>query len=46
MADQECDHDFEREIIEYYFHCGYESKVILDFLTVHHEINMSLSSLK
>lgn len=36
----------EREIIEYYFHCGYENKIILDFLATHHGINISLSTLK
>ena len=46
MADQESDHDIEREMTEYYFHCGYENKVILDFLASHHGISMSLSTLK
>ena len=36
----------EREIIEYYFNCGYENKVILDFLATYHENNMSLRTLK
>ena len=47
MADEEDDHgDNEREMIEYYFHCGYENNVILDFLSIHHGLNMSLSTLK
>ena len=35
-----------KEIIEYYFHCGYENKIILEFLAIHHGINISLSTLK
>lgn len=35
-----------KEIIEYYFHCGFENKIILEFLAIHHVINMSLSTLK
>ena len=34
-----------KEIIEYYFHCGYENKIILEFLAIHHGINISLSTL-
>jgi hypothetical protein len=29
MADQESDHDIEREMIEYYFHCGYENYYVV-----------------
>lgn len=35
-----------RAVIENYFHQGYENKVILDFLNIHNEVSMSLSTLK
>ena len=36
----------EKELIEGYFHQGYQNDVILEFLSVYHNITISLSSLK
>ena len=36
----------ERELIEYYFNCGYSYEVILEFLDRYHDISMSLRTLK
>ena len=35
-----------RCLIQHYFHQGYEYQVILDFLSLHHGITISLSTLK
>ena len=36
----------ERELIEYYFNCGYSYEVILEFLDRYHDISISLRTLK
>ena len=36
----------EKQIIEAYFHQGYQNDVILEFLSVYHKITISLSTLK
>ena len=36
----------EKEVIEGYFHQGYQNDVILEFLSVYHNITISLSSLR
>ena len=36
----------EKELIESYFHQGYQNDVILEFLSVYHNIAISLSTLK
>ena len=36
----------EKQIIEGYFHQGYQNDVILEFLSVYHNITISLSTLK
>ena len=36
----------ERELIEYYFNCGYSYEVILEFLERYHDISISLRTLK
>ena len=36
----------EKQIIQDYFHQGYQNDVILEFLSVYHNITISLSTLK
>ena len=38
--------DLEKEVIEYYFNCGYTYEVIIDFLKQHHGVLMSIRTLK
>jgi hypothetical protein len=38
--------DHEREVIAYYFNCGYTHEVIIDLMKKHHGISISLRTLK
>jgi len=35
-----------KTLILHYFHIGYENRIILDFLKLHHVIQISLATLK
>lgn len=43
---ESCPPTDERELIEYYFNCGYSYAVILEFLGKYHGISISLRTLK